>query len=88
LTFESGPQCTGVGTGFSAVFVLLSSDTRTQIDHVDNGSASLTYDNPGENFSCPAWTQENGPGKLILSFPTLHGAVGNADVINAFVFDD
>ena len=70
-----------------AVFVLLSSDTRTEIAHVDNGATTLVYDNPGENFSCPAWTQENGPGNLILSFPTLHGA-GNADLINVFVFDD
>lgn len=87
LTFESGEECTGEGSGFTGVLPLLSSNVRTEILHVDNGSDPLVYDNPGENFSCPSWTQEGGPGRLILSFPTLHGAAG-ADLINVFVFDD
>jgi hypothetical protein len=55
---------------------------------VNNSGSTLTYDNPGENFSCPAWTQEDGPGKLILTFPSLHGAIDGSDLINVFVFDD
>lgn len=89
LTFESGAQCTGVSNdALEAVFVLLSSDTRTEVLHVDNTADTLVYDNPGENFSCPAWNQENGPGNLILAFPTLHGSVIATDLINVFVFDD
>jgi hypothetical protein len=89
VTFEEGTTCTGMGDGFTGVFVLISSDIRTEILHVNNTADSLVYDNPGENFSCPAWTQENGPGRLTFSFPTLHGVqASGADLINVFVFDD
>ena len=89
LTFTMGEQCPGEPTTpFTDVLPLLSNDVRTEIVDVDNGNTPLVSDTPGEAFSCPAWTQENGPGQLILSFPTLHGALGGADVINVFVFDD
>jgi hypothetical protein len=89
LTFEVGPQCTGQGDGFSAVFALISSDAHAEILHANNGDTPLAYDNPGENFSCAEWTQEDGPGKLILSFPTLHGVQpSGADLINVLLFDD
>lgn len=87
VTFESGDTCTGTGTGFTDVLPLISRHIRTEILHANNSADPLVYDDPGEAFSCPTWTQENGPGKLILSFPTLHGAAG-ADLINVFVFDD
>jgi hypothetical protein len=89
VSFAIGEECPGEQpAGFTDVFPLISNDELTEILHADNGNDALVYDNPGEGFSCPGWTQENGPGRLILSFPTLHGAIGGADVINAFVFDD
>jgi hypothetical protein len=88
LTFETGSTCSGQPPVINAVVALISSGSRTEILHVNNSGSTLTYDNPGENFSCPAWTQEDGPGKLILTFPSLHGAIDGSDLINVFVFDD
>jgi hypothetical protein len=88
VTFENGDECTGSGPQLSDAFPLISNDVRTEIAHVGNGQDTLVYDNAGEAFSCAAWSQENGHGQLILSFPTLHGSFGGADVINVFIFDD
>lgn len=91
VSFQIGDACPGDGTGpgFTDVLPLISRNVRTEILHANNTDSPLIYTDAGESFSCPAWTQENGPGRLFLSFPTLHGAVGTgADLINVFLFDD
>jgi hypothetical protein len=41
----------------------------------------------GENFSCPAWTEEDGPGKL-ASTTLIEGAPQAGDTVNGVVVDD
>jgi len=48
---------------------------------------SRTHDEQGENFSCAAWTQENGPGTLVFSIPAVHGSTGG-DIIITLTLDD
>ena len=47
----------------------------------------FSHDDDGQNFSCAQWMQENGPGRLVLSVPAVHGA-GPDDLITVFVLDD
>jgi hypothetical protein len=47
----------------------------------------LTHQAEGENFSCAAWMTENGPGRLVLAVPAVHGA-GAFDAITVLVLDD
>jgi hypothetical protein len=47
----------------------------------------FAHDEVGENFSCSNWMQENGPGRLVLSVPAVHGGV-DQDLITVFVLDD
>ncbi len=45
------------------------------------------HDELGENFSCAAWNQEDGPGRLVFSLPAVHGSTGG-DLIVVLVLDD
>jgi hypothetical protein len=48
---------------------------------------TFTHEERGENFSCQTWSEEDGPGRLVIGLPALHGFVG-VDMISLFVFDD
>jgi hypothetical protein len=87
-----GAECADGPRGSAQPLGLISGPSGTRIFNRDNQRGqTLPYENPGENFSCAAWSQEDGPGKLILTIPTLHGIVVQGsilDVINIFVLDD
>jgi len=88
LTVEAALPCGDEGEGTITVLGLVSALSRATILDVDNTpDANFTHELSGENFSCRNWIQENGPGRLVIALPTLHGLVG-ADMISVFVFDD
>jgi hypothetical protein len=87
ITFDGGP-CDQHTAGQSTVLGLVSAVSRAAIlDAGDVDGEVLEQDIGGENFSCPAWTQENGPGRLVFASPALHGA-GAQDLITVIVLDD
>jgi len=87
VTIDEGP-CAQHGPGDPTVFGFVSGLSRAAIlDANDVSGAVLTHDEHGENFSCPLWMHENGPGRLVLSVPAVHGAT-NGDAITVFVLDD
>ncbi len=86
MTIDFGP-CSQHG-GEPTVFGFVSGISRAEILDASNvPGAVFQHDERGENFSCPLWTQENGPGRLVLSVPTLDGSA-SGDVITVFVLDD
>jgi hypothetical protein len=88
LTVESALPCGDEGEGTTTVFALVSGVSRATILDVDNQlGETFTDEEAGEAFSCRQWDHENGPGRLVVALPALHGFVG-ADMISAFVFDD
>jgi hypothetical protein len=87
VTIESGP-CALHEPGDPTVFGFVSGLSSAAILDADNVTgAVLQHDEHGENFSCPLWTQENGPGRLVLSVPAVHGAT-TGDALTVFVLDD
>lgn len=87
VTIDFGP-CSQHGAGEPTVFGFVSGVSRAEIlDANKVAGAVLAHDEHGENFSCPMWTQENGPGRLVLSVPTLDGSA-SGDLITVFVLDD
>jgi hypothetical protein len=61
---------------------------RVEIADPDNAQGQqFVHEERGQNFSCPSFTQENGPGRLVLSIGTLHGAAG-LDVVTVLDLDD
>ena len=88
LTFETALPCGDEGPGVARQFGFVSALSRTEILNADKVIGQLlAHEQRGENFSCDNWTQENGPGRLVLGFPTLHGA-GGLDLISVFEWDD
>lgn len=57
------------------------------LDADDSPGATLVHDERGAGFSCAQFTQENGPGRLVLGIGALHGASG-LDVVTVFDLDD
>jgi len=87
ISFEPGPCATHQAPA-ATIFGLTSGLSRaTIIDANAVPDALFEYDARGENFSCQAWSSENGPGRLILAVPAVHGA-GPIDLITVFTFDD
>jgi hypothetical protein len=87
VTIAPGP-CDTHGVGDPTLFGFVSALSRAVIHNANNvPGAELAHDERGENFSCAAWTQQNGPGRLVLSVPTVHG-FGATDLITVFVLDD
>ncbi len=77
--------------GMSTAIALTSGLSRgTVLSFNNEAGATLTFDQPGENFSCTDWAREDGPGVLVFSAPLLNTiAVGSStDIITSFVFDD
>lgn len=90
LSIEPGP-CDQHGPGAPAVFGFVSGISRTEILHANDTDAVLQHDEQGQNFSCPLWTQENGPGRIVLSVPTLDGlrsGTSASDLITVFILSD
>jgi hypothetical protein len=87
ISFEVGP-CSSHQNRTATIFGLVSGISRAVIhDANDQPDEVLQFDAEGENFSCPNWQTENGPGRLVLAVPTLHG-LGTADLITVFTLDD
>lgn len=88
VTLEAALPCGDEGPGDMAVLGLVSGLSRAEIHDFNNSAdQTLVHDERGENFDCYRWAEEDGPGTLILSVPTLHG-FGGLDLITVFVFDD
>lgn len=88
LTVEAALPCGDEGPGVATSFGFVTGLFRAVIDDVDDTvGSSLVHDETGENFSCWNWSQENGPGRLVVGLPALHGFAG-ADLISVFVLDD
>jgi hypothetical protein len=54
-------------------------------------SATLTADIRGVPFSCETWTQEDGPGTLVLSAPNIDTRIAAgvvADILAEFELSD
>jgi hypothetical protein len=87
VTIAAG-ACDTHGAGEPTLFGFVSGVSRAEIFDANNVSgALLQHDEDGENFSCQAWTQENGPGRIVLSVPAVHGS-NTGDLITVFVLDD
>lgn len=88
LTVETALPCGDEGAGSVHSFVFVTGRAASRIEDVNDApGVTLSDEERGENFSCQNWTQENGPGRLVLSVPALHG-LGVADVITVYVLDD
>jgi hypothetical protein len=87
VTIAEG-SCDEHGPGEPTLFGFVSGISRASIPNANNAPGVLfQHDEDGENFSCPMWTQENGPGRLVLSVPAVHGLT-TGDLITVFVLDD
>ena len=86
------PPCQGSAQAPTTQFSFSSGPVEVQILAANNSDQVLTVDDPGEPFSCVAWTQENGPGRLLQARPVLHALItGNMSVVDAanlFTLDD
>ena len=87
MTLELG-ACETHGPGDPVLFGFVSGVSRAEIADANNEPGVLfQHDEHGESFDCGAWMQENGPGRLVLTVPAVHGADAG-DVITVFVLDD
>lgn len=87
ISFAPG-ACAAHQVRTTTVLGLVTGISRAVIhDANDEPDAVIQIDTEGENFSCAAWPQENGPGRLVLAVPTLHG-LGTADLVTVYTFDD
>jgi hypothetical protein len=87
ISFEFGP-CSSHTHREPTVFGLVSGVSRAVIhDADDEPDAVRDFDAVGESFSCQAWQSENGPGRLVLAIPALHG-LGGVDLITVVTLDD
>jgi hypothetical protein len=87
VTIDVG-ACSEHGAGEPTLFGFVSGVSRATIADADDvGGAVLQHDEDGENFPCANWTQENGPGRLVLAVPAVHGT-NAGDLITVFVLDD
>jgi hypothetical protein len=81
-------DCEEQPRGDMTVLGFTSGLARSDILDVDNMSGQLfRHDEVGQNFSCNAWTQDNGPGTLVFSIPAVHGSTGG-DLIITLTLDD
>jgi hypothetical protein len=87
VTLASGP-CDSQAAGEPALFGFTTGVSSATITDANNVSGdTLTHSETGENFSCPMWTQQDGPGRLVLSVPAVDGSA-DGDVITVFVLSD
>jgi hypothetical protein len=94
ITMEDALPCGDEGNapGISVAIALTTGRGLGRIlDYNNNAGAELRDDRTGQNFSCPAWEEENGPGTFVFSAPQLDiFAIGSqpTDLISTFVLDD
>ncbi|MDX2170851.1 MAG: hypothetical protein SF182_27535 [Deltaproteobacteria bacterium] len=78
--------------GYSTVMAFTSGRAVGRIlDYNNLADQTLEAEYIGQNFSCPGWTTENGPGTLAVAAPSLNlsiGPAGVADLISTIVLDD
>lgn len=87
FSFEAGP-CAQHQARSMTVFGFVSGISRATILDANAALGSvLQHDAEGENFSCQNWMQENGPGRLVIAVPAVHGA-GAQDLITVITLDD
>jgi hypothetical protein len=87
VSIALGP-CSQHPPGDPTVFGFVSGLSRAEIlDANDQAGSVFAHDEIGENFSCADWRRENGPGRLVLSVPAVHGGV-DQDLITVFVLAD
>jgi hypothetical protein len=86
ISVQPGPCDTHVGRQ-RGILGFVSGLYRVEILDADNSTATFRHDERGEPFSCAQFTQENGPGRLVLGVGALHGANG-LDVVTVFDLDD
>jgi len=88
VTVETALPCGDEGPPETVSFGFVSGRSAAEITNANNQpGVVLAHEAQGENFSCPLWGLKDGPGRLLLSIPALHG-LGGQDVINVFVLDD
>src|SRR5690606_2828086 len=81
-------SCASHTTRTQTVLGLVSSLSRAVIHDANaEPDAVLEHDARGEAFSCQDWRTENGPGRLVLAVPAVHGAITD-DLITVYTFDD
>lgn len=90
---ENALPCGDEGlSGTPAPFVLSTGISRAIVIDRDNvAGTQLKGERKGENFDCAAWTEEDGPGKLVFLAPLLDfpaGPLGSLDIVTAFTLDD
>lgn len=93
LTMEDALPCGDEGAVGEVVPLALTSATAiaTILDRNNIAGNVLEVSERGQNFSCTEWTEENGPGTLVLGAPLLDldtGVIGFVDIINVFRLDD
>ncbi|MGH7788721.1 MAG: hypothetical protein ACRERC_17760, partial [Candidatus Binatia bacterium] len=97
ILLEREPPCGDENlTGDTVDFALTTSRATGEILHFNNPEptpgvpTTLTDEQTGANFDCANWTQEDGPGTLVVAGPTLDTMVNGepADLISSFVLDD
>jgi hypothetical protein len=93
LSQEQSTPCGDEGvTGMRVAIGFTTGRSTSEILHFNNGAASdtLSGEVTGVPFSCAAWTEENGPGTLVLSATNLDTQVVGSvsDIVAQFVLAD
>jgi hypothetical protein len=79
--------CETHGSWTPTLFGFVSALSRAEILDVNNEPGeSLSHEERGQAFSCESWQDEHAPGRLVLSVPSLHAALGQ-DLITVFILD-
>ena len=91
LSIENTPPCGDEGPGQQITFALTTGTSESMILDVNNSGTNnsgtkATFSAQGQNFSCSDWQDSNGPGRLVLTAPTLNLG-GFGDLLTAFIFD-
>ncbi|MFQ5668365.1 MAG: hypothetical protein ACE5I7_18310 [Candidatus Binatia bacterium] len=87
LSVQSAPPCMDPGPEATLTFGFTSGVSRATIFNFNNMlGQTLTFDVQGENFSCANWQDQDGPGALVLSAPSLNQNPAGGDIISVFTF--
>lgn len=88
VSIGSGP-CEKRQGGTLTLFGFVSALARAEILAANAiPGASFQHAERGTAFSCENWRQENGPGRVVLSVPSLHAAELDEDLITVFILED
>jgi hypothetical protein len=89
VSIDFGPCSTHQNSELT-LFGFVSARYSVEIAHPNaQPGDSLVHVEDGESLSCANWSQEDGPGRLILSLGAIHGAGGGLiDLVTVFELDD